>query len=98
MPARRRDRGDMENVFGYLVVAEQGKTGYRSVATRVHYGGAVCRVTSWTLVGHADLDADGSDELLVQAWGWESTGLAILRRAGGRWRSALETDRSAPGC
>lgn len=98
VPDRRRDHGDMEQVFGYLIIAEQGRTGYRSVTTRVHYGGAVCGVTRWTLVGQADLDADGSDELLVQAWGWESTGLGILRRAGGSWRSALETDFSAPGC
>ncbi len=79
-------------VLGFFLIAEQqpSRTAelYQLTMARVHWGSAVCGETSWKFLEHADVDADGTDELIYRAMGWESWRYWILRRHKGKWAPA----------
>lgn len=77
-----------EKTLGFFLIGERNGAHYRLAGGNFHWDGAVCGQTSWKFLGNADLDGDGTDELLYEAWGWESVGYWMLKRQNGRWKPA----------
>lgn len=77
-----------EKALGFFLIGERVGKQFHLTGGNFHWGGLVCGQTSWTFLGNADLDGDGIDELLYEAWGWESVGYWMLKRQNGRWKPA----------
>lgn len=68
-----------------MVVAEEGRNGYRPAYTWFHEG-VVDDVESRRLVDAADLDGDGMPELILQAGYYESWDFRVVMRTEAGWR------------
>ena len=78
--------GHTNHVF---VIADDSGTGYTPSLQRVQAGEART-VEFWRLLDNLDVDGDGRDELLVEAWRYASDNdLLILARRGAAWREVL---------
>lgn len=89
-----------EKALGFFLIGERSGSSYRLAGGKFHWGGLVCGQTHWTFLGNADLDGDGTDELMYEAWGWESVSYWLLKRERGEWKpaGAVASDGDSPNC
>lgn len=71
-----------------LMIGERGNgIGYRPTLTRLFWGRSGEGLVSWTVLDHADLDGDGTDELIYEELGWETLSHGLLKRQSGVWQT-----------
>lgn len=89
-PAPGAQARESERAFSTFLIAEKRNERWTPAFQASFFGNALCGVTGWAYLDHADLDGDGSDEIVVDAWGDETTHPAtILKRgANGRWQAS----------
>ena len=101
VPRAKPDPDEGARTFSYLVIAESAGGRWSPAFQKTFYGDGMCAATNWHYLDHADLDADGTDELIIDAWAFESSPSAtILRRAAnGRWQATAAGNLSdGSGC
>lgn len=87
-----------DRALGFLLIAERQTGEYQLTLNKVHWPGLVCAEKSWDFLDHADFDSDGTDELVLEVWGWESWRQMILRRVNGQWKRPGYNENEWPSC
>lgn len=80
-----------EKALDFFLIAERKGTEYRLKMSRLHWGGLTCK-QDFDLFDHADLDSDGTDELIYSVYGWEWWRYWIIHRQNGRWEIVNRMD------
>lgn len=80
-----------ERSLDFFLIAERKSTQYRLTMSRVHWGGITCK-QDFDLFDHADLDSNGTDELIYSVYGWEWWRYWVIRREKGRWETVDRID------
>lgn len=71
-----------------LLIGERGNgIAFRPTLIRLFWGRSGESLVSWTVLDHADLDGDGTDELIYEELDWETLSHGLLRRQSGVWQT-----------
>jgi hypothetical protein len=98
-PKPQPDKG--ERVFSYLLIAETSGGRWTPAFQKTFYGDGMCAATNWSYLDHADLDADGTDELIIDAAAFETSpsGTILRRTAKGGWKTTAAGElEDGSGC